>query len=97
MAKTKTYRYDTAEHLRTPEEMALYLEACLEEANGDAAFIAKALGNIGKAKGGDKRARDGGRSRESLYKALSGDRSPGFDTVLRVINALGIKLHAEAK
>jgi hypothetical protein len=46
MAKTKTSRYDVAEHLRTPEEMAAYLEACLEEANGDAAFIAKALGDI---------------------------------------------------
>ena len=97
MAKTKTYRYNTAEHLRTPEEMALYLEACLAEADGDAAFIAKALGNIAKAKGMAQVARDAGLSRESLYKALSGDRSPGFDTVLRVINALGIKLHAEAK
>ena len=77
--------------------MALYLEACLEEADGDAAFIAKALGNIAKAKGMAQVARDAGLSRESLYKALSGDRSPGFDTVLRVINALGIKLHAEAK
>ena len=97
MAKTKTYRYDTAEHLRTPEEMSLYLEACLEEANRDAAFIAKALGNIAKAKGMAQVTRDAGLSRKSLYKALSGDRSPGFDTVLRVINALGIKLHAEAK
>jgi probable addiction module antidote protein len=51
MAKTKTSRYDVAEHLRTPEEMAAYLEACLEEANGDAAFIAKALGDIARAKG----------------------------------------------
>lgn len=97
MAKTKTYRYDTAEHLRTPEEMALYLEACLEDADGDAAFIAKALGNIAKAKGMAQVAQEAGLSRESLYKALSGDRSPGFDTVLRVIDALGMKLHAEAK
>jgi probable addiction module antidote protein len=97
MAKTKTYRYDTAEHLRTSEEMALYLEACLEEANGDAAFIAQALGNIAKAKGMTQVARDTGLSRESLYKALSGERSPGFDTILRVIDALGMRLHAEAK
>ena len=97
MATTKTYRYDTAENLRTPEEMALYLEACLEEADGDAAFIAKALGNIAKAKGMAQVARDAGLSRESLYKALSGDRSPGFATILRVIDALGLKLHAEAK
>ncbi len=97
MAKTKTTRYDVAEHLRTPEEMAAYLEACLEEADGDAAFIAKALGNIAKAKGMAQVARDTGLSRESLYKALSGDRSPGFDTVLKVVGALGLTLHAEAK
>lgn len=95
MSKTKTTRYDIAEHLRTPEEMAAYLEACLEEANGDAAFIAKALGDIAKAKGMSQVARDAGLSRESLYKALSGERSPGFDTILKVVKALGISLHAE--
>lgn len=96
MTKTITTRYDVTEHLRTPEEMAAYLEACLEEANGDAAFIAKALGDIARAKGMSQVARDAGLSRESLYKALSGDRSPGFDTILKVIGALGLKLHAEA-
>ena len=97
MTKTKTSRFDVAEHLRSPEEMAAYLEACLEEADGDATLIAKALGNIAKAKGMSQVARDSGLSRESLYKALSGDRSPGFDTILKVVNALGIELHAEAK
>lgn len=96
MKKTKTTRYDVAEHLRTPKEMAAYLEACLEEADGDAAFIAKALGDIARAKGMSQVARDAGLSRESLYKALSGERSPGFDTILKVVNALGIRLHAEA-
>lgn len=96
MTKTRTSRYDVAEHLRTPEEMAAYLEACLEEANGDAAFIAKALGDIARAKGMSQVAREAGLSRESLYKALSGERSPGFDTILKVINALGLKLHAGA-
>jgi probable addiction module antidote protein len=96
MAKTETTRYDIAEHLRTPEEMAAYFEACLEEANGDAAFIAKALGDIARAKGMSQIARDTGLSRESLYKALSGDRSPGFDTILKVMGALGLKLHVEA-
>ena len=46
MRKTKTTRYNVADHLRTPEEMAAYLEACLDEANGDAASIAKALGDM---------------------------------------------------
>ena len=96
MRKIITTRYDVAEHLRTPEEMAAYLEACLEEAEGDAAFIAKALGDIARAKGMTQVARDAGLSRESLYKALSGDRSPGFDTTLKVIRALGLQLHAVA-
>jgi probable addiction module antidote protein len=81
--KTSTRRYDVAEHLRTPEEMAAYLEACLEEADGDAAFVAKALGDIARAKGMSQVAHDAGLSRESLYKALSGERSPGFDTISR--------------
>ena len=96
MAKTITTRYDVAEHLRTPEDMAAYLEACLEDARGDAAFIAKALGDIARAKGMSRVARDAGLSRESLYKALSGERSPGFDTILKVMKALGLKLSAEA-
>ena len=96
MRKTKTTRYDVAEHLRTPEEMAAYLEACLDEAEGDAAFIAKALGDIARARGMTQVARDTGLSRESLYKALSGERSPDFDTILKVVNALGLRLHAEA-
>lgn len=96
MKKTITTRYDVAEHLRTPEEMAAYLEACMEEANGDVTFIAKALGDIARAKGMTQVARDAGLSRESLYKALSGERAPSFDTILKVINALGLKLHAEA-
>jgi probable addiction module antidote protein len=96
MKKTQTTKYDVAEHLRTPEEMAAYLEACMEEADGDAAFIAKALGDIARAKGMTQVARDAGLSRESLYKALSGERSPSFDTILKVLSALRLKLHAEA-
>jgi probable addiction module antidote protein len=76
--KTTTTPFDVAEHLRTPEEMAAYLEACIEEADGDAAFIAKALGDIAQAQGMSQLARDSGLSRESLYKALSGERSPSF-------------------
>ena len=95
MNRTVTSPYDVAEHLRTPEEMAAYLEACLEEADGDAAFIAKALGDIARAKGMAQVACDAGLSRESLYKALSGDRNPTLETVLRVIGALGLKLRAE--
>ena len=95
MNKTTTTRYDVADHLRTLEEMAVYLEVCLEEAVGDAACIAKALGDIARAKGIALVAKDAGLSRESLYKALSGERSPDFDTILKVVGALGLKLHAE--
>jgi probable addiction module antidote protein len=95
MAKTIMTKYDVSEHLRTSEEMAAYLEACSEEANGDAAFIAKALGDIARAKGMSQVARDAGLSRESLYKALSGERNPGFDTILKVIDELGLRLYAE--
>jgi probable addiction module antidote protein len=90
----KTLPYDVAETLRTPDEMAAYLEACIEEADGDAAFIAKALGDIARAQGMTQIARQTGLSRESLYKALSGDRSPSFDTVLKVMTSLGLKLSA---
>ena len=62
MTKTVTSRYDVAEHLRTPEEMAAYLEASIEEVDGDAAFIAKALGDIARAKGMSQVARDAGLS-----------------------------------
>ena len=95
MGKTVTTRYDVAEHLQNPEEMTAYLEACLEEAGGAAAFIAKALGDIARAMGMAQVARDAGLSRESLYKALSGERSPDFDTILTVVGALGLKLHAK--
>jgi len=95
MSKTITTHYDVAEHLRTLEEMAAYLEVSIEEADGDAAFIAKALGDIARAKGMSQVACDAGLSRESLYKALSGERSPTFDTILKVIKALGLTLRAE--
>lgn len=92
----ETTRYDVANHLRTPEEMALYLDACIEESGGDAAFVAKALGDIARAQGMAQVAEAAGLSRESLYKALSGERVPSFDTILKVTAALGLKLHATA-
>ena len=96
VTKTRTTPYDVAEHLRTPEEMAAYLDAWLDEAPDDAAGIAKALGDIARAKGMSQVAKDAGLSRESLYRALSGEGNPSFATVLKVARALGVKLHAEA-
>lgn len=94
--KTKVEKFDVAGHLRTPEEMAAYLDACIMESDGDSAFIAKALGDIARAQGMSKVARDAGVSRESLYRALSGERSPDFATILKVTRALGVQLHATA-
>lgn len=94
MNKPTLKKWDSAEHLKTPEDMAMYLEACFEEAGDDAAFIAKALGNIARAKGMSQLAHDTGLGRESLYKALSGQGNPSFVTILKVTRALGIRLHA---
>ena len=93
--KTQTVAYDVAEQLRTPEEMAAYLDAWLEEAPDDAAGIARALGDIARARGMTQVARDAGLSRESLYKALSENGNPSFATVLKVAHALGVRLHAQ--
>lgn len=97
MMETKTAPYDVAEFLETPEEMAAYLEACIHESEGDAAFIAKALGDIARAKGMSQIAGATGLSRESLYKAPSSDRSPSIDTILKVISAMVLKLSASVK
>lgn len=94
--KTKTIAYDVSEQLRTPEEMAAYLDAWLMEAPDDAAGIARALGDIARAKGMTQVARDAGLSRESLYKALGENGNPSFATILKVANALGLRLHAQA-
>ena len=93
-SKPKTSSYDVAEHLRTPEEMAAYLDAWLEGAPDDVAGIARALGDVARAKGMSQVAKEAGLSRESLYRALSEDRNPSFATVLRVARALGVRLHA---
>ncbi len=89
----KLRKWDSVEYLKTEEDMALYLEACMEEAGDDAAFIAKALGIIARARGMSQLAKDTGLGRESLYKALSGEGNPSFATILKVTHALGFKLH----
>ena len=92
---TKLYEYDVAKHLRTSEEMAAYLEAAIEESDGDAGFIAKALGDLARAKGMAELSRETGLGRESLYKALSSEGNPQLSTVLKVAKALGLQLHVK--
>ena len=92
MAKTATTLWDPAEHLESEEDMAAYLEVALEE--GDPNLIAAALGDIARAKGMTQVAREAGLGRESLYKALSPAGNPAFGTILKVVAALGLQLHA---
>ena len=94
MAKTKTKPWDPAEHLKTEKDMVAYLEAALED--DDPALVAAALGDIARAKGMTDIAREAGLGRESLYKALSREGNPEFSTVLKVVRALGLRLHATA-
>jgi len=92
MPKTRTTRWDAAAHLDNEEAMAAYLEAALED--GDPTVVTAALGDIARAKGMTRVARKAGLGRESLYKALSPNGNPELATVLRVVQALGLKLHA---
>jgi probable addiction module antidote protein len=94
MEKIKARPWDSAEHLKSEADMAEYLEACFQEAGDDPAFIAHAIGVIARARGMARLARDTGISREGLYKALSEDGNPSFATILKVIRALGLELHA---
>ena len=89
-------RYDVADYLESEEDMAAYLEACIEEAGDDAAYIAAALGDIARARGMAQLSKDTGISREGLYKALSADGNPSLATVLKVMKALGLKFTAKA-
>lgn len=92
----KTTRWDSAEHLKTDEDIQLYLEACLEEGGDDPAFIVHALGVIARAKNMSQLARDTGITREGLYKAFSEDGNPTFTTVTKVMKALGLKFTIQA-
>ena len=91
----ETTRWDVQDGLQTPEDCAAFIEAAIEEAGDDAAFIAKALGEVARSRGMAQTARDAGLSREGLYKPLSADGNPSFATVLKVLAALGLRMHVE--
>lgn len=88
----KTTRWDSAEYLKTDEDIQLYLDACMEEAGDDPTFIVHALGVIARAKNMSQLARDTGLTREGLYKALSPEGNPTFSTVAKVAKALGLQI-----
>ncbi len=90
--KLKTTKWDVVDYLKTDKDMAEYLEAAIED--GDPSLISAALGDIARVKGMTRIARKAGLGRESLYKALSPNGNPEFATVLKVVRALGLRLHA---
>ena len=89
MKTLKTRPFDPAKYLDNGEAIAEYLTDALE--TGDSAFVSDALGVVARARGMSDIARTAGMSRESLYRALSADGSPKFETVLRVMHALGLR------
>ena len=95
MSETFT-RWDAAEHLRTPEDTQLYLEACAEEDPGDGSLLRAALNDIARSGNMSRLARETGMSREGLYKALSENGNPGFATVMRIARALGMQVRITA-
>lgn len=90
----KFTRWDAVDHFKTEEDMALYLDACLEEDPGDGSLVRAAINDVARARGMSQLARDTGLTREGLYKALSASGNPEFSTMLKVIKALGLQLHA---
>lgn len=95
--KKETFsRYDTADYLKSDADMLAYLQACMDEAGDDPAYIAAALGDIARARGMMQLAKDTGMTREGLYKALSAEGNPSLGTVLKVLKALGLKLTPRA-
>ena len=94
--KLKTSRFDVTDYLKTPKDCAAYLEACSEEAPGDVAFLASALGDVARARGMARVAKESGVSRESLYRSLSAEGNPELETVLRVAKSLGVRLAFKA-
>jgi probable addiction module antidote protein len=88
-------RWDAADCLKTEKDMALYFEACLADDPGDGTLVRAALGDIARARGMSQLARDTGLSREGLYQALSAKGNPEFSTVMKVIKALGLRLHGQ--
>lgn len=90
MMNVRFSRYDTADYLKTEADIAAYLDAVMED--GDPALIAAALGDVARARNLSQLARDVGMSRQGLDKALSGSGNPSLATVMKVAQALGLRL-----
>lgn len=88
----KIEKFDAADYLDNEAVIAEYLNAALEDENPDV-FLA-AIGDVAKARGMSQLAKDTGLGRESLYKAIAPGAKPRYDTVLKLVRALGVELHA---
>ncbi|MCJ2073609.1 putative addiction module antidote protein [Methylobacterium sp. J-030] len=88
-----TRAWDVVEHLDTPERIAAYIDAVLED--GDPALISAAIGDVARARGMSQIAAETGRSRESLYRALSEKGNPQLDTLVSVLKAIGLRLSVQ--
>jgi probable addiction module antidote protein len=94
MSKLEIERYDAADYLNDEENVLAYLNAALDDGHPD--VVAQAIGNVARARGMSKIAKQCGLGRESLYKSLSDKGNPEFRTVVSVLRAMGIRLRAEA-
>ena len=92
----ETSKWDVQDALQTPEDCALFIQAAIEEAGDDPAFITAVLSDVARSRGMAQTARGAGVSREGLYKALGPNGNPSFATVLKVLSALGLRIHVEA-
>ena len=92
MPEEKFARYDTADYLKTGEDIAAYLEAVMEEGSDDPAYVVRALSVVARARNMTALAREVGMSRVGLNKALSGEGNPTLSTVMKVAKALGLKV-----
>lgn len=92
MTEAKFSRYDSADYLETEDDLAMFLDAVMEEGGDDPSYITRALGAVARARNISKLARDTGMSREGIYKALSEEGNPSFATVAKIAAALGLRI-----
>ncbi|WP_439115204.1 addiction module antidote protein [Hydrogenophaga sp.] len=96
-AKLGIKPFEAADYLKSDEDCAQYLQACMDEAPEDAALFTKAVGDIARARGMMQLARDTGITREGLYKALGEQGNPSFATMVKVMHALGLQFNIGAR
>ena len=94
--ETKFRRFDAADYLDDLDDVAAYLEIALDESADDPTAVPRALGVIARSQNMSELARRVGMSRDGLYKALSAEGNPTWSTVLKLTNALGLRLSVQA-